>query len=1302
MISRVFSPEFLVFSLCFISLGAQEVVINEFLASNISGLTDEDGENSDWIELLNLSDQTIDLDGWALTDDVDDLQRWVMPKVILEPAEKLVVFASGKNRANFNQELHTNFKLNASGEYLALIRPDGIVTESEYAPSFPIQYPDVSFGIGSVDANSVTLVGPDAPLSYLVPDNGGSDVGGVSPFHELVYDDSGWNSAEMGVGYATTPNTDPYDEFISNGGDIQDDLYRLNTTLYLRVPFTIEDPTAITSLQFGARYDDGFAIYINGSPILASAYEPNDEVWDFEARARGNHSDTEATALEPFAIELTQVNLVAGENILAIHGLNSSPSSSDFLFDCELMAQVRGDGSSQLIYMPTPSPGIDNGEGVTDLGPVIRKVTENPERPDLATQNSLTITAEVSASGDAVAEVDLIYRRGFLAENTMEMLDDGIGADEFARDGVYSADLSLAGLQNGEMIRWRIESRDINGLTSTNPFFFDELNSPEYYGTVALNPGLESNLPVLEWFIENPSSANNRTGTRVAVMHLGEFYDNVYCRIRGGSSAGLSKKSYKFDFNPGHYFRTVDQLGGVRAEEFNLNTTWTDKAYIRQPLTYEIYDMAGSPGSECFLMRVDQNSQFFSVAAYTEQVDKRLLRRESRLDDDGALYKMFNAGTSGTSGVEKKNRRFESNTDLSTFVSGMNSSGAELENFIFDNVDLPRQLNYLAATVLTQNNDNMSKNYYLYRDSEGSGEWTQLPWDTDLTWGSHYMTNDNISHDGIWATEDYVLGGRNANSPISPSHPFVGIRELQGNRSWNRLIDKLLENERVKNMFRRRLQTLVDDLLMSKVVDDRLDAMELMLESDAVRDRAKWGQFGRSQSLTQAIAVLEDDYLMPRRTHLSVTHLATNSASYPTPQTSSALLPGPAGDETSVSFGVIEGNPSSLKQEEEYIEIINTANEAIDLSGWNVTGGVEFEFLPGTILESNGRVYLSPDVSTFRSRAASPTGGEGLNVEGDYSGQVSARGEIIKLINSEGGVVDQRLTPSEESDTQKYLRITEIHFAPLEGKRFEFIELINIGPDPLDLTGVRFTNGVEAELTGSLAPGELGLVVSTPSYFPGLKILGIFSGALNNGGEQLTLRDVAGENILSFDYEGEWFTAVRNSGYSLDLRDEIADWSTWEDRLSWATSSEVGGSPGVLNPFPYSNDYDSWIHSFFTVGELEDPLVSGPMADANGDGYSNLMHYALGVGPEVVLSGSFAEIVIENDIISLQFDRLMKTPDLNLTVQISTDLLDWSSLATLTDSEAQENGLETVTYKSPIPLSSRSQQFFRIWVTQNP
>ena len=84
------------------------------------------------------------------------------------------------------------------------------------------------------------------------------------------------------------------------------------------------------------------------------------------------------------------------------------------------------------------------------------------------------------------------------------------------------------------------------------------------------------------------------------------------------------------------------------------------------------------------------------------------------------------------------------------------------------------------------------------------------------------------------------------------------------------------------------------------------------------------------------------------------------------------------------------------------------------------------------------------------------------------------------------------------------------------------------------------------------------------------------------------------------------------------------------------------------------------------------------------------------------MSGSFADVVIKDGVISLQFDRLMKTPDLNLTVQVSTDLRDWSSLAILTDSETHVNGRETVTYSSPISLSLGSQQFLRVRVTRNP
>jgi hypothetical protein len=62
------------------------------------GLNDEDGEMPDWIELRNLDDAIITLDGWSLTDDPNEPDKWIFPKVFIGPGGHVVVFASGKNR----------------------------------------------------------------------------------------------------------------------------------------------------------------------------------------------------------------------------------------------------------------------------------------------------------------------------------------------------------------------------------------------------------------------------------------------------------------------------------------------------------------------------------------------------------------------------------------------------------------------------------------------------------------------------------------------------------------------------------------------------------------------------------------------------------------------------------------------------------------------------------------------------------------------------------------------------------------------------------------------------------------------------------------------------------------------------------------------------------------------------------------------------------------------------------------------------------------------------------------------------
>src|SRR5690606_4662775 len=122
-----------------------DVLITEFLASNRAGIADSDGEFSDWIEIYNSGGEAVELDGCGLSDSSNNPRKWVFPARVIAPRESIVVFASGKDRRDPDGELHTNFKLEAQGEFLALVDASGIPA-SIFAPRFPEQLPDVSFG----------------------------------------------------------------------------------------------------------------------------------------------------------------------------------------------------------------------------------------------------------------------------------------------------------------------------------------------------------------------------------------------------------------------------------------------------------------------------------------------------------------------------------------------------------------------------------------------------------------------------------------------------------------------------------------------------------------------------------------------------------------------------------------------------------------------------------------------------------------------------------------------------------------------------------------------------------------------------------------------------------------------------------------------------------------------------------------------------------------------------------------------------------------------------------------------------
>ena len=128
--------------------------ISEFMADNTKTIRDSEGDHSDWIEIFNPSDQDVNLSRWALTDNSTNLSAWRFPNITLQANSRLVVFASEKDRTNATAELHTNFKLSAAGEFLALADPAGNLM-SVFSPAFPAQQADVSYGRDRVSPDSV-------------------------------------------------------------------------------------------------------------------------------------------------------------------------------------------------------------------------------------------------------------------------------------------------------------------------------------------------------------------------------------------------------------------------------------------------------------------------------------------------------------------------------------------------------------------------------------------------------------------------------------------------------------------------------------------------------------------------------------------------------------------------------------------------------------------------------------------------------------------------------------------------------------------------------------------------------------------------------------------------------------------------------------------------------------------------------------------------------------------------------------------------------------------------------------------
>jgi hypothetical protein len=124
------------------------LVINEIMAANFSKVSDQDGEYDDWVELYNGGNTSINLEGFYLSDNENDLTKWIFPNTVIQANDYKIIWCDTAGSSQTG--LHTTYRLSADQEEVYLTDPSGVVVDAVHFVNMPtdVAYARVPNGDG--------------------------------------------------------------------------------------------------------------------------------------------------------------------------------------------------------------------------------------------------------------------------------------------------------------------------------------------------------------------------------------------------------------------------------------------------------------------------------------------------------------------------------------------------------------------------------------------------------------------------------------------------------------------------------------------------------------------------------------------------------------------------------------------------------------------------------------------------------------------------------------------------------------------------------------------------------------------------------------------------------------------------------------------------------------------------------------------------------------------------------------------------------------------------------------------------
>ena len=1241
------------------------VLINEFLAENDSGIEDAAGHKHDWIELKNTGASAVDVSGWYLSDDALDLTKFQLPSAgaltTLDPGETLLVFASGNNGevGLVGSEIHTNFQLSQEPGYLGLY-DDSVILQDEFN-LYPQQMPDVSFGLG-VGVGSTTTetlltagtsaTGDGSPAQFRRFTGINADVD--DHWTEIGYvatGADGWINTTDGLGYGYSS---PWqDSTVSLSGEIAG---------YVRMPFTVTDKAQLTSMTLELRVDNGYAVFLNGREVqrehIPTTFKIGNDWLDTKhvggLNARENLANSTITG-SPAVIDLTEWldTIEEGDNVLAIYAANHTSDTGDYLVHAELTAE-RANGAVADTFMVTPSPGTENGAGylgviedtlfshdrgfydtpfaltisTVEPGTTIRYTTDGT-RPTLT--NGTTYTGAITIDPATLSYTDAgvvtlraaAFKTGYFATNVDtqsyvfldEVLDqDGSGLPTYSSWGYAGAD-------------WEIDPNIVSSVGAEN--LKDDLQSiptmslvmdwEEMFGDGTTGSGHGIYTQTDDW--HEKSDERYASLEYFTADQSEEFQIDTVVEIQGHSSTlrwRSDKLSLQVKFKQPYDTKlTSDTLFGnspdgenaandfdtlVLDAQYNYtfasnNTTVQGpySTYIHDQVVADLTNQAGAEGPHGRWVHLYINGMYWGVYNVHERPGDAFAEEYYGGNKDDYLvvkgWEGMNLLHGGTQGKYiQDDGGIASQIAYQALLDEVNDNMASLTEYqqVADILDIDSFINYVVTLYYAGNYDWGELNWFAsINDADPNGQWHFHSWDQE-----HAFPNDQNASAGDSRNQDYDHTYQVANDFGEHEYGPTGIHH------------KLMANEEYRLRFSDRVEELMqNDGVLTPANAQAAWQARVDEIADAINgEAARWG-----------------DNRTPDKTG---TTWATN-VQYTT-------------DHFFFDNGVYQNRT------DEVIDIFNnTFTSGVGKIDWLVNlGAPDFNQFGGdftapfdlTMTNPNGggTLYYTLDGSDPRDA------GGGISASAlVYTGAVQLNDSVQVRArvydSSQSGTANDwsaEVNKTFTLDEPFSLRIVELMYNPADAGDLEYIELLNIGSQAIDLAGVQitdFSTGGYTFASQTLGAGERIVVPEDVAAFQARypSVTNVtstaYSGSLSNDGETVTLLDAFGNVLQSFTYGNDglagWPTTPDGGGPSLVYNGPL---DAGEDPLSgspadpfevagnWVASAQNGGSPGVgdtVEDADFDDDSDidladlmNWQRNFGRTSG-----VSNATGDANGD-----------------------------------------------------------------------------------------------------